>query len=167
MHSATHSGRSPRRVSTAIAAVLIAGSGVLAATTAHAADPVPGPGSNTSSAAAPLPVAGPGGSRTPAGAAADPRAQGAGRPSARPARAVTEPQGRVVSRLPLSIREQPTAQSGYLGSIPAGSVISLHCKVAGQTVDGNSIWYLLGAGRPGYVAARYVQNLSPVPWCTA
>jgi len=166
MHSATHSGRSPRRVSVAIAAVLIAGSGVLAATAAHAADPGPGAGASTSSAAAPLPAAGPGGSRTPVGPA-DPQAPVTGRPSARPARAATEPQGRVVSRLPLSIREQPTSQSAYLGSIPAGSVISLHCKVVGQTVDGNSIWYLLGAGRPGYVAARYVQNLSSVPWCTA
>ncbi len=166
MHSATHSGRTPRRVSAAIAAVLIAGSGVLAATTAHAADPGPGAGTGTSAAAAPMPVAGPGGSRTPA-ATADPQAPAADRPSARPARAATEPQGRVVSQLPLSIREQPTARSAYLGSSPTGSVISLHCKVAGQTVDGNGVWYLLGAGRPGYVAARYVQNLSPVPWCTA
>lgn len=179
MHSATHSGRSPRRVSAAITAVLIAGSGVLAATTAHAADPGPGARPGISSTAAAMPVAGSDGSRTPAGAAgpqavgpqapvaAGHHAPGAGGPSARPARAATEPQGRVVSRLPLSIREQPTAQSAYLGSIPAGSVISLHCKAVGQNVDGNTIWYLLGAGRPGHVTGRYVRNLSPVPWCTA
>ena len=79
--------------------------------------------------------------------------------------AAAEPKGRVVSQLPLSIRSRATTQSDYLGSFPSGAVISLHCKVIGQNVDGNNRWYLLGNGRPGYVAARYVQNLSTVPWC--
>jgi hypothetical protein len=76
-----------------------------------------------------------------------------------------EPTGRVVSRLPLSIRQKPTTNSRYLGSFKPGTVIRLHCKVVGQNVDGNKLWYLLGNGRPGYVAARYVQNLSYVPYC--
>lgn len=38
-------------------------------------------------------------------------------------------------------------------------------KVVGQNVDGNNLWCLLGNGRPGYVAARYVQNLGAVPSC--
>ncbi|MFJ2211121.1 SH3 domain-containing protein [Streptomyces sp. NPDC101062] len=85
-------------------------------------------------------------------------------PVAAPAPAA-EPKGRVVSRLTLSIRERPTANSGYLGGIQPGTVIALSCKVVGQNVDGNNLWYLLGNGRPGYVAARYVENLSPVPYC--
>ncbi|WP_329395126.1 hypothetical protein [Streptomyces melanogenes] len=41
----------------------------------------------------------------------------------------------------------------------------LQCKKNSQNVDGNRIWYKLGAGKPGWVAARYVQNLAPVPYC--
>jgi hypothetical protein len=74
-------------------------------------------------------------------------------------------QGKVVSRITLSIREEPTSDSGYLGGLPPGTIISLHCKAHGQNVDGNDLWYLLGGPRPGWVAARYVQNLSPVHHC--
>jgi hypothetical protein len=76
-----------------------------------------------------------------------------------------EPRGKVVSRLTLSIRERATANSRYLGGLQPGSVVYLNCKVHGQNVEGNDLWYKLGNGRPGYVAARYVQNLSPVPYC--
>jgi len=138
MHSAK------TRTSAVIAALLIAGSGMLAATGAYAVDPRPGAGT----ASSPAHSGGP-----------------AGGPSARPVQVAAEPQGQVISRLPLSIREEPTARSAFLGSIPPGTILALHCKVVGEDVDGNNLWYLLGNGRPGYVAARYVQNLSPVPWC--
>jgi hypothetical protein len=104
----------------------------------------------------------------PAGAAtgASPLAvTGAASVSAPQARAAVEPKGKVVSRLPLSIREKPTTGSGYLGAFPSGAVIPLHCKVHGQNVDGNDLWYLLGGSKPGWVAARYVKNLSPVSYC--
>lgn len=84
---------------------------------------------------------------------------------AQPAKAAAEPRGKVVSRLPLSIRESATANSRYLGGIQPGAIIHLHCKVTGQNVDGNRLWYKLGNGRPGYVSARYVENLSPVAYC--
>ncbi|MFE3828436.1 SH3 domain-containing protein [Streptomyces sp. NPDC059092] len=100
---------------------------------------------------------------TPAPPAASPTSQKQ-EPAAAQAPAA-EPKGRVVSRLPLSIRERPTSNSGYLGSVQPGAVIALSCKVVGQNVDGNDLWYHLGNGRPGYVAARYVENLSPVPYC--
>ncbi len=76
-----------------------------------------------------------------------------------------EPTGKVVSRTNLSIREQPTASSKFLGSIRPGTVIALHCKKNGQNVDGNHLWYMLGNGKPGYVSARYVKNLAAVPYC--
>lgn len=74
------------------------------------------------------------------------------------------PEGKVVSRLPLSIREQPTTTSRRLGSLAPGSVVTLSCKVRGSDVDGNDLWYRLW-GRQGWVAARYVRNLSPVSYC--
>ncbi|MFD5783956.1 SH3 domain-containing protein [Streptomyces sp. NPDC126933] len=75
------------------------------------------------------------------------------------------PKGKVVSRITLNIRQRPSANSADLGGIQPGTIISLSCKVTGQNVDGNNLWYLLGGGRVGYVAARYVKNLSPVPYC--
>ncbi|GHF19779.1 hypothetical protein GCM10010359_21260 [Streptomyces morookaense] len=75
------------------------------------------------------------------------------------------PKGKVVSRLPLSIRERPAQAAKYLGALKPGTVVELACKKHGSNVDGNDLWYLLGNGKPGYVAARYVQNLSPVPLC--
>ncbi|MFE9247708.1 SH3 domain-containing protein [Streptomyces sp. NPDC007088] len=74
------------------------------------------------------------------------------------------PKGKVVSRLPLSIRERPTTDSAYLGSFEPGTVVSLRCKVHNQNVDGNDLWYKLSE-RKGWVAARYVKNLSYVPYC--
>ncbi|MGW7003981.1 SH3 domain-containing protein [Streptomyces sp. NPDC054933] len=76
-----------------------------------------------------------------------------------------EPTGKVVSRINLLIREQPTANSKFLGSVRPGTVIALNCKKVGQNVDGNNLWYLLGAHKPGYVSARYVKNLAAVPYC--
>jgi hypothetical protein len=144
---AMYSSLARHRVAAAVAGLLIAGSGALAATPALAAAPAPGAGAG-SAAAAPA-----GGSSTATPAAGQ------------SAQAAAEPKGKVVSRLPLSIRAQATSNSKYLGSLQPGAVVALHCKVTGQNVDGNNRWYRLGAGRTGYVAARYVQNLATVPWC--
>ncbi|MCF3965095.1 SH3 domain-containing protein [Streptomyces fuscigenes] len=130
-----HASRVGRRVATTVAGLLIAGAAGLAAAPANAASPAPG--------------------GHPASAAAQP-AQGTAR---------QEPRGKVVSRLTLSIRERATSNSRYLGGLQPGSIVHLYCKVRGQNVDGNDLWYKLGDGRPGYVAARYVQNLDAVPYC--
>ncbi|MEU5424850.1 SH3 domain-containing protein [Streptomyces olivoreticuli] len=84
--------------------------------------------------------------------------------SAEPATKLAAPKGKVVSRLPLSIREQPKSASTFLGALKPGTVVELSCKKHGQKVDGNDLWYLL-AVKPGYVSARYVENLSQVPLC--
>jgi hypothetical protein len=102
---------------------------------------------------------------TPAAAATPETAAGTGTAAQARNAAAPLPRGKVVSRVTLNIRAEPTTRSGYLGGIEPGTVISLYCKVKGQDVDGNGLWYLLGGGRPGYVAARYVKNLSPVPYC--
>jgi hypothetical protein len=91
---------------------------------------------------------------------------GAGALAAAPAAAAAElPQGRVVSRVTLSIRSEPTSKSTFLGGFAPGTVIPLYCKTHGQKVDGNDLWYLLGGPKPGWVAARYVKNLAPVGYC--
>ncbi|MEV5510177.1 SH3 domain-containing protein [Streptomyces orinoci] len=97
-------------------------------------------------------------------AAAPAGAAPAARSSAVTAVVVAPPKGKVVSREPLSVRERPTTSAKYLGALKPGSVIELSCKKHGQNVLGNDIWYLLAA-KPGYVSARYVKNLAPVPLC--
>ncbi|MFJ2651531.1 SH3 domain-containing protein [Streptomyces sp. NPDC087420] len=75
------------------------------------------------------------------------------------------PKGKVIARLPLTIRERPTTNSRSLGSYQPGTIITLYCKTRGQNVDGNDLWYLLGGTKRGWVSARYVKNFSPVAYC--
>ncbi|BBA95858.1 hypothetical protein RVR_887 [Actinacidiphila reveromycinica] len=157
------------RVTTGIAGLLIAGCGLLAATSAYAVAPRPArPAGTGTGASAPAPDHR--GRQAPPSADRRPRAdtdqQAPSSAGDQQTFAAAEPQGRVVSRLPLTVREKATSASGSLGSLRSGAVVALHCKAVGQSVDGNTLWYLLGDGRPGYVAARHVQNLSAVPSCT-
>lgn len=171
-----YSAHARHRVTAGIAGLLIAGSGLLAATSAYAADPKPGTGTDNGTAAAPAAPAAPAqdaqGAQGPHGAQGAHGSMPAGGTSAsaptsagQQTQAAAEPRGKVISRLPLSIREKATSNSRYLGALQPGTIIALHCKVVGQNVDGNKLWYQLGNGRPGYVSARYVDNLAVVPYC--
>ncbi len=82
-----------------------------------------------------------------------------------PAAPTAEPQGKVVANGGLWVHQEATTASQRLNLLPQGTVAALRCKKTGQNVDGNKLWYKLGAGKPGWVSARYVQNLSPVPYC--
>jgi uncharacterized protein YraI len=85
-------------------------------------------------------------------------------PAATP-KAAAQPKGKVVSKVALSVRSGASTSTKRLGTVAPGAVIALQCKVVGQNVDGNRLWYRLGAGKAGYVSARYVQNLSTVQYC--
>ncbi|MFI6683942.1 hypothetical protein [Streptomyces sp. NPDC050485] len=78
---------------------------------------------------------------------------------------VAEPKGKVVAKGGLWVHQEANTTSKRLNLLSQGTVAALQCKKAGQDVDGNKLWYKLGAGKPGWVAARYVQNLAPVPYC--
>ncbi|MEU9008102.1 SH3 domain-containing protein, partial [Streptomyces sp. NPDC048551] len=73
------------------------------------------------------------------------------------ARIVTSGQG-------LGVRSGPGTDHEKTDKIPNGTVVKLQCKVNGQTVDGNAIWYKLADGS-GWIAARYAQNLNKIPVC--
>ncbi|MEU5434407.1 SH3 domain-containing protein [Streptomyces sp. NPDC020719] len=75
------------------------------------------------------------------------------------------PTGKVVANGGLWVHQDATTASKHLNLLPNGTVTALQCKKNSQNVDGNTLWYKLGAGKPGWVAARYVQNLAPVPYC--
>ncbi|WP_208605829.1 hypothetical protein [Streptomyces albus] len=75
-----------------------------------------------------------------------------------------QPYGTVISPSGVVKRAQPTTNSANLGALAYQAQVGLKCKVTGQTVDGNNIWYLLRDGS-GWVAARYVVNTGTVPFC--
>ncbi|MFJ1568516.1 SH3 domain-containing protein [Streptomyces erythrochromogenes] len=64
----------------------------------------------------------------------------------------------------LGVRSGPGTHYKQQGKIPTGTVVKLQCKVNGQNVDSNSIWYKLADGS-GWIAARYALNLNKVPFC--
>ncbi|MFJ3882005.1 SH3 domain-containing protein [Streptomyces sp. NPDC090077] len=75
------------------------------------------------------------------------------------------PKARIVtSGHGLGIRSGPGTGYKQTGKIPANTVVKLQCKVNGQTVGDNAIWYKLADGR-GWIAARYALNLNKVPYC--
>lgn len=79
-------------------------------------------------------------------------------------RASSYVRGKVVSTVALRIRSRATTNSTALGSYAPGAIVKISCKVHGQNVAGNDLWYRL-YDRTGYLAARYVQNLGTVPFC--
>ncbi|MFG3280808.1 hypothetical protein [Streptomyces sp. NPDC048111] len=98
--------------------------------------------------------------------AADPTPVGAPPQQSAPAPAPTaEPLGKVVANGGLWVHQEATTASKRLTLLPQGTVTALKCKKNGQDVGGNKLWYKLGAGKPGWVTARYVQNLAAVPYC--
>ncbi|MFB6619902.1 SH3 domain-containing protein [Streptomyces sp. NPDC056367] len=77
-----------------------------------------------------------------------------------------KPQARIVKPgHSLGVRSGPGTQYAKTGKVDNGAVVYLQCKVNGQKVDGNSVWYKLADGS-GWIAARYAQNLNKVPYCS-
>ncbi|WP_419995031.1 SH3 domain-containing protein [Streptomyces boninensis] len=72
--------------------------------------------------------------------------------------------GKVVSHTTLNVRGKPSTHSPIIDKLPPGKLIDIECKAYGQNIGGNRIWYKL-KGRPGWVPARYVKNLKPIPFC--
>ncbi|MFE9119956.1 SH3 domain-containing protein [Streptomyces sp. NPDC007172] len=98
--------------------------------------------------------------------AADPTPVGtSGQQAAPAAPAAAEAKGKVVANGGLWVHQEANTTSKRLNLLPQGSVVALQCKKTAQNVDGNKTWYKLGANKPGWVTARYVQNLAAVPYC--
>ncbi|MEU6084380.1 SH3 domain-containing protein [Streptomyces sp. NPDC047108] len=74
------------------------------------------------------------------------------------------PYGRVLVDS-LFMRALPTTNSPALGTLKLGDEVGLACKVHGQPIDGNDLWYRLRADQVRWVSARYVQNYGDVPFC--
>ncbi|WBB58634.1 SH3 domain-containing protein [Streptomyces sp. WMMC500] len=75
-----------------------------------------------------------------------------------------EQRGVVIAKPGVLIREQPTTASRQKGFIPRGEIVWIDCKVEGQDVFGNSLWYKIKSHN-GFVAARWVKNVDHIPFC--
>lgn len=73
--------------------------------------------------------------------------------------------GKVISRTGLNVRTGPSTRHRVLDVLPSGTIVKIKCKVHGQNVDGNSLWYKLNDSRfaKGFAAARYIRNVGPAP----
>ena len=62
-------------------------------------------------------------------------------------------------------REAPTSRANAHGALSKGARVTVICKLHGQRVHGNDLWYNLPLGL--WVSARYVANVgAPPPYCT-
>jgi uncharacterized protein YraI len=61
-------------------------------------------------------------------------------------------------------RTGPTRAASSAGNLAQGAAVTIVCKLPGEAVNGNALWYSLTDGR--WVSARYVSNVGAVPgWC--
>ncbi|MEG3630496.1 SH3 domain-containing protein [Streptomyces poriticola] len=72
----------------------------------------------------------------------------------------------VVTARSLALRSKPTRGSHVIRYAHRGDVVHIHCKIPGDRVDGNPLWYLLTDGTWAWGAARYIDNIGSAPrWC--
>ncbi|MFI1957199.1 SH3 domain-containing protein [Streptomyces althioticus] len=72
----------------------------------------------------------------------------------------------VVTAQKLALRSAPNRGSQVIRYAHKGDVVSIFCKVPGDHVDGNPLWYLLTDGTWAWGPARYIDNIGPAPrWC--
>ncbi|NEA96417.1 SH3 domain-containing protein [Actinospica acidiphila] len=72
----------------------------------------------------------------------------------------------VVTAQKLALRSAPNRGSQVIRYAHKGEVVSIFCKVPGDKVDGNPLWYLLTDGTWAWGPARYIDNIGPAPrWC--
>ncbi len=72
----------------------------------------------------------------------------------------------VVTAQRLALRSAPTRGSQVIRYAHKGDIVSIFCKVPGDKVDGNPLWYLLTDGTWAWGPARHIDNIGPAPrWC--
>ncbi|WP_055574638.1 SH3 domain-containing protein, partial [Streptomyces prasinopilosus] len=73
----------------------------------------------------------------------------------------------VITAPSLALRTAPDRGARVIRYARKGNVVSIHCKVGGDTVQGNPLWYLVTDGKTwAWGAARHIDNVGPAPrWC--
>ncbi|MET8469492.1 SH3 domain-containing protein [Streptomyces sp. NPDC006422] len=74
--------------------------------------------------------------------------------------------GRVVAKSGLLLRDSPTRGAKVVRSEPYRAIVPIFCKTKGDSVGGNTHWYLLTDGTWAWGSARYIENIGAAPrWC--
>ncbi|NDZ81362.1 SH3 domain-containing protein [Streptomyces sp. SID10853] len=69
--------------------------------------------------------------------------------------------GRVITKAGVLVRSGPSQRYRVVGSYSYNSIIPIVCKVRGQNVSGNILWYKTAKGN--FVSARWVSNVGAIP----
>lgn len=69
--------------------------------------------------------------------------------------------GRVTARTGVLVRSGPSQRYRVVGSYSFNSIVPVVCKVHGQNVNGNNLWYKTPSGN--FVSARYIANVGSIP----
>ncbi|MFJ9178336.1 SH3 domain-containing protein [Streptomyces sp. NPDC102360] len=74
--------------------------------------------------------------------------------------------GRVIAKSGLLLRDAPARGAKVVRSEPYHAIVPIFCKTSGDSVGGNSYWYLLTDGTWAWGSAKYIANIGAVPrWC--
>ncbi|RSM99805.1 SH3 domain-containing protein [Streptomyces sp. WAC 01420] len=72
----------------------------------------------------------------------------------------------VVTTNRLALRTAPNRGARVIRYAHKGEVVSIFCKVPGDRVNGNPLWYLLTDGTWAWGPAGHIDNIGPAPrWC--
>lgn len=81
-------------------------------------------------------------------------------------RAPAESEGRVVARSGLVVRTGPSTDYRAAGSKEYGTVVGIACRMNGQRVEGNPVWYKLSDASYAWSSVRDIVNDGADPrWC--
>ncbi len=69
--------------------------------------------------------------------------------------------GQNTEAIALNLRAGPTTQDKVVGALAANGRVDLICKVRGETIRGNNLWYQTSDRK--WVTARYVDNVGNAP----
>lgn len=136
-------------------AATAAGTTAAALPRAHHADA--GHGSGDAGGALSADGARPGGGVRPGGSARTLASTGSVVPVASVVGSARSVWGTVVSRTRLSLRQAPTTHARVAGTLAPGSRDRVRCRVVGQSVNANPVWYWL-VGAHAWAAAAFVDT---------
>ncbi|MGW7021371.1 hypothetical protein OG754_13515 [Streptomyces decoyicus] len=75
-------------------------------------------------------------------------------------------EARVVAEEGLVLRAGPSTQYRAIGSEEYGTVVGIVCRVKGESIEGNPVWYKLGDASYVWSSARDIVNDGEEPrWC--
>ncbi|MEV5125186.1 hypothetical protein AB0K49_20730 [Streptomyces decoyicus] len=75
-------------------------------------------------------------------------------------------EGRVVAEEGLVLRAGPSTHYRAIGSEEYGTVVGIVCRVNGESIEGNPVWYKLGDASYAWSSTRDIVNHGEEPrWC--